>query len=927
MNHREPDFAEVRRLFDLLSDLPAADRAARLQAEGADAEVVAEVMHLLESDGRDPAALQSKIGAQLASLPETELDAGERLGAWRLVRRIATGGMGAVYLAERADGHFEQVAALKMIRGIAGPAALEHFSRERQILASLQHLSIARLIDGGATPGGQPYLVMDYVEGEPIDAYCRSRGLDLDARLLLFLRVCEAVQFAHQRLIVHCDLKPANVLVKADGNPMLLDFGIARALGREPVAADASSAYFTPGYASPEQLRGEPLGAASDVYALGLILFELVSGRPAQTDARDDTIQLLGQGRIEPSSRAGAVSWRRRLGGDIDAIVLRATADAPADRYASVQSLAEDLRRYREHRPLAARAPTVAYRLRKLVRRRWPAFAVGLAALCMIAVFTWRVVLERDHALEAQQEAQKQAASAERTRDFLVSVFNVSNPRLGRGKDVLARDVLDEGATRIAGELGAEPEIKAVLMDTLATAYRYIGEPKRSVDLLREASALYLEPRVDDPLAAAAVLSQLAVVYANTAYPVADSLDAANRALELRRTHGADGLAMADSYNTLGVVLNSAERRDDARAALQQSLQLRQQLSTDSDEISSTLHNLGLVESASGRHDAALDYFAKALALRGANGGTQRTAYQITLESYGVALGRAGQSEKALEVLRQNQRLVQDLYGDDTRPVANASNELGSVLHDQGHFREAADYYEKSIRINRTISGSESASAAVSLNNLASAFEDMGEFDRAIPLFRESLAQRTAVLAAGDPMIIRAQHNLARALLRKGPSAEADRLIADVLEACRQRYGEDSAMTVRAQLVEILGRQRPRDAEAAAGLMQSFERHVASLSTSQHAQWEELRAQLAKLRGQARDELEHLKAAWEIQARASGDRHPFTARRALAYAAALARSGDRPAARRIADDVGAIAESALPGDQQVQETLAQLRKP
>ena len=212
--------------------------------------------------------------------PETELDEGDRLGAWRLLQRLGSGGMGAVYLAERADGHFEQRAAIKLIRGVPNAETLAHFARERQILATLQHPDIARLLDGGATPGGQPYLVMEYVEGEPIDVYCNERALPLEARLRLFEEVCGAVQFAHQRLVVHCDLKPSNVLVRADGTPVLLDFGIARALDRQRRAECASRpGYFTPGYASPEQLRGDAVATATDVYSLGLILFELIAGR------------------------------------------------------------------------------------------------------------------------------------------------------------------------------------------------------------------------------------------------------------------------------------------------------------------------------------------------------------------------------------------------------------------------------------------------------------------------------------------------------------------------------------------------------------------------------------------------------------------------------------------------------------------------
>ena len=298
--------------------------------------------------------------------------------------------MGAVHLAERADGHFEQQAAIKLIRGLPGSDTLVHFARERQILATLQHPHIARLLDGGATPGGQPYLVMEYVEGAPIDEDCRDRGLDLRARLDLFRAVCAAVQFAHQRLIVHCDLKPSNILVRADRTPALLDFGIARVLDRPRVVE--AEGYFTPGYASPEQLAGDTLTTASDVYALGLVLFELVTGRKARVDTADRTVARLTEASVRPSELAGDVPWRARIAGDLDAIVLRATAARPAARYVSAQELGDDVQRFLEHRPVRARAPTLRYRATRLLRRRWPVALAMACALLVLAAFTCRFV-------------------------------------------------------------------------------------------------------------------------------------------------------------------------------------------------------------------------------------------------------------------------------------------------------------------------------------------------------------------------------------------------------------------------------------------------------------------------------------------------------------------------------------------------------
>lgn len=920
------DRIEVRRLFELVCDLDAGLRADILLAEGASAEVAAEVLGLCACDLGPSDALQAGVERELAALTEadTELGAGDRLGAWRLVRLIGAGGMGNVFLAERADGHFEQQVAIKMIRGFAETVALEHFTRERQILATLHHPSIARLVDGGTTPGGQPYLVLDFVEGMPIDVFCKAESLGFDARVALFLQVCDAVQFAHQRLIIHCDLKPANVLVAENGQPFLLDFGIARALGLEASTLSANGSYLTPGYASPEQLRGEALSAASDVFALGLILFELLCDRPARREGIEDAKTRISDDMNRPSDAAESVAWKPRLAGDIDAIVLHATAAHPAQRYETVTALSEDIRRHLAHRPVLARVPTARYRAGKLLRRRWLLFSIGSLVLALIAFSTWRIVAERDRALAAEIDARREAASAMRTRDFLVSVFKVSNPRLGAGRDVLARDVLDEGANRIGEELDDEPAIKAVLVDTLATAYRYIGIPKRSVELLRQAVPLYLDPRVQDPLAAAAALSQLSVAYINSAYPKADALDAANQALELRQRNAADPLALADSYNSLGVVLTAVGRTDEAKQVLERGLATRRSLSPDEDEVAATLHNLGLAQSAAGDFDAALKSFAEALALREKRGGKQRSAYQATLAGYGTVLGRAGRTQEAIVVLTENLALVEQLFGEDVESAANANNELGSVLHDAGRFRDAADHYRESLRINRLVNGPGSANAAKPLNNLASAHEDMGEYNTAIALFRESLVLRRNTLPAQDPMVARAEYNLARVLIRKGDLAEGRVLLDGVLATYVSTLGEADANTIKARLLEIEASLQTGNEPAAAALVEALQSRKSKLSPQQQVQLVEIEARRAELRGDKKQQLRCLEQAWKLQSEISGNDHPYSIRRAIAYAAALASAGNGDLARKLAAEAAPVARAAFAGDAVLQQELDRL---
>jgi tetratricopeptide (TPR) repeat protein len=859
-------------------------------------------------------------------IAETELDEGDRLGVWRLLRRLAQGGMGAVYLAERADGHFEQRAAIKLIRGLPNTEMLAHFTRERQILATLQHPHIARLLDGGATPGGQPYLVMEYVEGDPIDVYCNDLALSLDARLRLFEEVCGAVQFAHQRLIVHCDLKPSNVLVRSDGTPVLLDFGIARALDRQRGGQDAiETGYFTPGYASPEQLRGEVVTTASDVYALGLILFEMVAGRKARLDTVDRTIALLGDAAVQPSELAGKVPWRKYIIGDIDAIVLRATAAEPAARYAAADELARDIRRHRALLPVSARAPTWAYRADRLLRRRWPLFAVGVAIALMIAAFTWRLATERDRARAAEHEARVQATAAERVSGFLVSVFNVSNPTLNQKRDISARDVLDEGAARIHTELADQPQVKAKLLDTLAIAYRFIGEPGKSIELFRESVDLHLDPRVNEPLAAAAALSQLAVGYANSSYPRADAEAAARRSLELRERNGGDPLAIGDAYNSLGIVLESEDKFDEAEAALKKSLELRRGNGADAGTIASSLHNLGIVATNRGENDASIAYYREALALRSKANGEHSPEYQHTLTNYGTSLGNAGKSADAVPVLEKSLALARDLYGDDSENTGSAHNELGSVLHDLGRFREAIAHYKEALRIDTLTAGEGGAARAKPLNNMASAYEDMGDIVAAIPLFRESLAIRAKALGADDPMVLRADYNLARALTKGGSLKEARTLLDASLTAFVKRYGDANAQTAKAELWIGEVNLRAGDLDAAAAGLKQAESSKAPFTPLMRAQRASLAAGIATARKDSASALASRKQAWDIMREAWGGTHPLTAEYAIAYAVALADGNRAQEARIIALPLVPIVDSAFADDAKVRHELVRWR--
>lgn len=902
----------VRHLFAQVRDLPTGARHARLRELGADPLVIAEVDAWIAAD----AATSALDGAPAdGDGVRTELGVDDELGAWRLVRELGAGGMGAVYLAERVDGHFDQQAAIKLIRGIPAAETFVHFARERQILATLRHPGIARLLDGGATPGGQPYLVMEYVDGIAVDAFCRQHGLDLGARLRLFLRICDAVQYAHARLVVHCDLKPSNVLVRDDGHPVLLDFGVARALDRVPSASEARSvsAWITPRYASPEQLRREPVSTASDVFSLGLILFELLTGRSARLDTDDHTITLLGRAAVRPSELAGEVAWGGRLRGDLDAIVQRATASDAGDRYESAEAMAADIERHLAHRPVLARAPSLAYLGGRLLRRRWPVAVAAVVLIASAAVFTWRLAAERDRALAAEREATVQAATAERVSAFLVSVFNVSNPKLNAAREISARAVLDEGAARIEGELVDAPRVKAKLLDVLGSAYRSIGEPAKAVALFRQAIDVYSGPAVDLPLAAAATWSQLAVVYSNNKYATSDAQSAARESLRLREQHaGADSLDMADALNTLGVVLEADDRFDEAEALLRRAMEIRRaRLGASSLQVATTTHNLALVVEGRGDPAAAAQLFEEALAIKRAAVGERHPDYQNSLANYASALGHSGRREEAAAALRRNLELAIELYGEESNHVAIAHNELGSMLHDLGRFTAAADEYRRALALRERLDGKGSANTALPLNNLASAYEDMGDIGAALPLFRESLAMRRSTQDPGSAMILRAENNLARALTGSGRLEEALPLIESVSGALRARHGEAHVNTARIEAIHVDALLRAGRIDEAAAVRA----RMAQPADAKDRRWTALLAitdaRLANRRENAGMALATAQSAWEAMRALWGEQHPLIVEAGVLYAEALRRNEQSADARALIERIRPLAESSL----------------
>ena len=455
------------------------------------------VEHLLGSaaNGRG-----STPGALDDALSLTEADAGAlapptHIGPYRIVRELGRGGMGIVYLAERDEPGLRKTVAIKVVRlGMDSTFTLRRFRNETQILATLEHPGIARLYDGGTTGEGLRYFVMEDVDGRNLLDYCEGEQHPIAVRLRLFGRVCNAVQFAHQSFVVHRDLKPSNILVTADGNPKLLDFGIAK-LANPAVADDVveETAPFaqllTPQYPSPEAVRGEPVTTASDVYSLGVILYELLSGRrPYRVQSRDAAVIRRVVCDEEPLAPSAGTSMplRRQLRGDLDNIVLKALRKSPPERYATAADLAEDVERYLGGFPVRARPNRQTYRAAKFVRRhRIGVVATAAAAIALVAGLA--LIVSQVRVARAERDrARVEAVKAQQVSQFLRSLFESSYPRRAQGEPLTARDLLDTGAARVDRELATQPEALASMLALLGSVYSELGLYSEAMSLLEK---------------------------------------------------------------------------------------------------------------------------------------------------------------------------------------------------------------------------------------------------------------------------------------------------------------------------------------------------------------------------------------------------------------------------------------------------------
>jgi eukaryotic-like serine/threonine-protein kinase len=875
---------QVEDLFEAMLELGAAEREARLdQVCAGDAELLAEVQAMLAAN-----ALAEDLFENARGRPGETM-----IGPYRVLRELGRGGMGVVYLAERADGQYRRRVAIKLIPTSRTDDPLhQRFIAERQILAGLDHPNIARLLDGGLTADGRPYLVLEHVDGIRITEHCDRHRLSIEQRLRLFLDVCAAVHHAHQNLIIHRDLKPGNILVAPAGQVRLLDFGIAKlvnpALG--PVSSPVTRTEFrlmTPEYASPEQVRGDSLTTVSDIYSLGVLLYELLTGSPPYRLSDSSPVEILqticdrdperpstrvmrvetrpqdGQEQeLTPALRGSrratsAEQLRRQLAGDLDSIVLMALRKEPARRYTSADMMAEDIVRYLEGRPVLAHQGSRRYQLGKLARRHRGAATAVVTATASLTVGLGAALWQAQHARLERDRSEVALAETREIADFLMGMFEASDPTASRGVEVTARDLLERGMQN-AGRLADQPVVQARMFHVMGRAYRSLGQFSRADSLISRAlemHATHLGPASREVAEDLASLAELR--YLQGSYSAADSLYLKYLAMHAQGRAG-DNVALGAALRGLANVRMSQERHADADSLLQRALAVQRTVLADDDfDVLTTQLRIARLRHVTGDYDGAeailLETLARqertlgedhpavahvliqlagiaaardgdyaraeslhrrALAVRQRVYRAEHPAVATSMLSVAAALSFRGKQDEAEPLYREAIAMQSRLLGPTHPDVASGVNSLGLLLLRTGRHAEAEAEFHRALSIYREVHGDVHSTIAMVTSNLGRVARARGRLDRAEDEFRASLDVYQRALGVDHPFAAAAKLSLAQALQDRGSMAEAERLLLEAESHYLSRTGtEDELKNVRRRLAELY-ENWPRPLEA-----------------------------------------------------------------------------------------------------------------
>ncbi|MCH9647893.1 MAG: serine/threonine-protein kinase [Deltaproteobacteria bacterium] len=769
---------QIDALLEQLLALPRGDRAAFLDVACAgDGELRRQLERLAAADSAAGTFLERPVvnlalPSEAGQISTGSEKVGGCIGPYRLLRILGQGGMGTVFLAEKQDSHYHQQVAIKIIRGTERSEILQRFRQERQALASLLHPNIARLYDGGETTEGLPYLVMEVVEGLPIDTYCDRHRLGLRDRVRLFRQVCAAVQHAHQNLVVHRDLKPGNILVDQAGNPKLLDFGIAKILdprGHQHWHTRTGQQPMTPDYASPEQVLGQGISTASDVYSLGVLLYRLLTGRspyrrleptdpgfkkaicqeesqrPSEALDRisaDDRQETLSPTEIAKARGTTPKELRKSLSRDLDTIALMALRKEPQRRYGSALEFSLDLDRYLQEKPVVAQPDTLPYRLGKFVRRNRLAVGGTLTLVLFLLIFSIVTIYQSFLIAQERDLARSERAKAQQVSSFLMDLFENAGPERNQGKELTVREILDRSATEIE-KLEDQPELQATYRGSIGRAYRGLGLYDKAQPLLEES------------------LAQRISIHGESHPDVAESL----RAMGLLYLERED-LPAAEQYLTLALS------------------QLREYLDEADPRVTDLTGDLAYALYRRGKLSRSEEMARRALEMARISG--DELIQSQALNVLALPIEARGQLETAEALFRESLALTRKASGATDLDVAMVINNLGTLQHSRKDLAAAEALYLEAQGIFIKVLGPDHPTLLAIYSNLARVAWERGQSVVAETRFREALELATELFGENHPLVANLSIPLARTLLSQGKAAQGEALVRSALEIYRE---------------------------------------------------------------------------------------------------------------------------------------------
>ncbi|HTG33289.1 MAG TPA: tetratricopeptide repeat protein [Thermoanaerobaculia bacterium] len=816
----------VKEILEAVEGLPAEERIAYISMACAGNEILRhEVEKLLSADLGRVSFLETRHPYVLSS----PLEQGDRIGAYSIVSELGRGGMGTVYLAIRADAEFEGQVAIKLLHPVYATPEIEwRFQQEIQILANLNHPNIAKLYEVGRTEKGIPYIIMEPVDGLPITHFCIEHNLSIADRLKLFQKICGAVEYAHQNLVVHRDLKPSNILVTPDGEPKLLDFGIAKLLqstdSPDPVTVTRLR-FFTPDYASPEQVSGQKIATASDVYSLGVLLYELLTGSlpyslkghteeevrqivceqepeiPSRTSIQkfqeSAEIRLSrGEGRRKHQSRR----LHRQLQGDLDKIIMMALRKEPSRRYRSVEQLAGDIDAHLKGFPVSAQRDSWKYRTIKFLRRHRLAATVTAAVFFLSLGFGISMWFQ-------QQKTARERDKFEQVSNLLVNLFEVADPAVARGKKVSLVELLKRGTLRIRSELRKQPEVQATLFEKLGTIYIQLALPKEAMELCNESRRIreHLFGRQHAEVGSALTcLGDAALTQGD--FSLAEQY--LKKALQI--AHGRTQRSQKDrvvALSNLAWAIHLQNRNSEAEALLKEALELDKKLPEREPAV---LTNLAQVYDDRGQYGEAEKLFRQAIDLFQSKVGRDHPLTVEAMNYLGVVLDHAGKLDEALRVYTQTLSLQRQLYGEDHPKVAGALNNIGLMLLDQENFALAEAYLRQAVEIHRRTDQTPTPSTAIALSNLGKALSKLGRLTEAEASIREALALFQESLPKDHLYIAFCLSDLAENLASQRRLPEAEDIFRKALHVS-SATADNRADPLAAGIIRNYGRFLARD--------------------------------------------------------------------------------------------------------------------